>query len=247
MMNQGMRLMKRLTSLATLAASVLLMTGCVTLIEPRPNDPNYAPPVPAEKMRPPTQKTGSIYQSGYGLTLFETIRARHVGDILTVRLIEKTSAEKKATTSGKKDSSVDLANPTLLGSLTKFNTPKFFPLAATKDNTLEFKVDGTRSFSGEGESKQNNKLEGKITVHVIDVLPNNNLVIRGEKWLTLNRGKEYIRLTGIVRTTDIDADNSVASDRIADARISYSGTGQVADNNQAGLLTRLFAHRFFPF
>ena len=95
-------------------------------------------------------------------------------------------------------------------------------------------------------AEQQNSLRGEITVSVHAVQPNGILEIRGEKWLTLNQGDEYIRLSGLVRADDIQNDNSVSSQRIADARISYAGRGALSDANAAGWLTRLFNHPLFP-
>jgi flagellar L-ring protein FlgH len=84
-------------------------------------------------------------------------------------------------------------------------------------------------------------------VTVADVLPNGNLVVRGEKWLTLNQGDEYIQISGIVRPIDIRTDNTVLSGLVADARITYSGKGMVADSNKMGWLSRFFASAIWPF
>ena len=115
----------------------------------------------------------------------------------------------------------------------------------TKDK-LSGSIDANRDFDGSATSQQQNSLRGEITVSVHAVQPNGILEIRGEKWLTLNQGDEYIRLSGLVRADDIQNDNSVSSQRIADARISYAGRGALSDANAAGWLTRLFNHPLFP-
>ena len=81
---------------------------------------------------------------------------------------------------------------------------------------------------------------------VVNVLPNNNLIIRGEKWLTLNAGDEYIRLTGIIRPEDISPGNQIESSKIANARIQYSGTGSFSEAQQQGWLTRFFNSSWWP-
>lgn len=219
-----------------LPLTLLLLGGCSALKIERPNDAAFAP-IPPEKMRAPRARNGAIYQNGYAMNLFETMRARRVGDILTIVLVEKTDASKKATTTGIKENTVDVTNPTWFGK----------PLALANGRNLSFNLESSRNFNGEGESKQNNKLDGSVTVTVADVQPNGNLVVRGEKWITLNQGREYIRLSGVVRPADITPDNTVRSDRVANARISYSGTGQVADTNSNGWLARFFWSSFFPF
>lgn len=205
----------------------LLLTGCAVLNPPQPNDPAFAP-VPPERMRPPATKNGAIYQDGYGLNLFETNRAVHVGDILTVQLVERTNAQKQSINNQRKQNQQTLENPTLLG--------RAIELGAGYN--LGFTVDNDGQFNALANTQQNNKLEGYIAVTVTEVLPNGNLRIRGEKWLTLNTGKEFIRLTGLVRPFDINEDNIVRSDRVADARIDYSGTGQVHNTNVMGWLSK---------
>ena len=92
-----------------------------------------------------------------------------------------------------------------------------------------------------------NSLNGNITVTVHQVLPNGVLIVRGEKWLTLNQGDEYIQVSGMVRPQDIGPDNTVESTKLADARISYSGTGAVHDTNVMGWLSRFFVSALMPF
>jgi flagellar L-ring protein precursor FlgH len=95
-------------------------------------------------------------------------------------------------------------------------------------------------FTGDGAADQQNQLSGDITVTVADVLPNGVLAVRGEKRVRLNRGDEFIRFSGLVRPADITLDNNVLSTRVADARISYAGTGQVAAPSRQGWLQRFF-------
>jgi flagellar L-ring protein precursor FlgH len=125
--------------------------------------------------------------------------------------------------------------------------PGVLPLAAVANNTLETDLSASNDYSGKADSKQSNSLNGSITVTVADVLPNGNLVIRGEKRLNLNQGNEYIKISGMVRPVDIATDNSVLSTKIADATIVYSGDGANADSNKVGWLGRFFMSAAFPF
>ena len=102
-------------------------------------------------------------------------------------------------------------------------------------------------FESEAESLQSNSLSGNITVTVTEVLPNGLLVLRGEKWLRLNQGDEYIRLTGLAREEDVSSDNSIVSTKLADARISYSGTGALASSNRQGWASRFSTACCGPF
>ena len=149
--------------------------------------------------------------------------------------VEKAS--KSASTGTSRTAAVDTGNPVVLGrTITQDGLP-----------VLSSSVDANQSFEGAGSSSQSNQLLGDITVTVADVLANGNLVVRGEKWLTLNQGEEYIQVSGIVRPSDIRPDNSVESLRLADARIAYSGQGHVANSNRPGWLSRFFTSVIWPF
>jgi flagellar L-ring protein precursor FlgH len=183
---------------------------------------------------PPTD--GSIYHADQGMELFNDARAHRVGDILTISLVESTQASKKASTSTSKKDSTNIAAPTLLGQSLTLNGK-----AAT------ITTNGNRSFDGAGDSTQSNQLNGSITVTVAQRLSNGNLLVRGEKMLTINQGQELIRISGIVRPQDILQDNSVPSTRVADAQIGYTGKGSLADANTQGWLSRFFNSKWMPY
>ncbi|MFN2309378.1 MAG: flagellar basal body L-ring protein FlgH [Gammaproteobacteria bacterium] len=223
---------------------MFLLSGCASVrpgpsVDYRAAQPSVAPP--------PAANNGAIYQSGYGMALFEDVKARRVGDTITIVLQERTQASKDAKTETSKDNEVNIANPTVLGSTPAFNAPGLLPLASNRGNSLETGLSSSQEFKGEGSSSQGNSLTGNITVTVAEVLPNGNLVVRGEKWLTLNQGDEYIQISGIVRPVDVRGDNTVLSGQVADARITYSGKGMVADSNKMGWLSRFFASAIWPF
>lgn len=219
------------------------MVGCAAKPVQDPAFATVSPPLPL----PQVPEDGAIYLAEQELVLFEDVRARRVGDLLTVRLVERTDASKKAETSTTKESSTDIRNPTLFGSTPEFDLPSWFPLASTRDNTLEFNLESDKEFEGSGESSQSNSLTGDISVTVVRVLPNGNLVIQGEKLLTLNQGNEHVRFSGIVRQADITSENTVLSTEVADARMVYAGNGALADANSMGWLSRFFQSPYFPF
>jgi flagellar L-ring protein precursor FlgH len=102
-------------------------------------------------------------------------------------------------------------------------------------------MSGKQSFKGAGQATQSNSLTGEISVTVAQVYPNGTMLVRGQKLLTLNRGDEYIRLSGLVRPDDVGSDNRVPSTRVADARIAYSGRGELARGSRQGWLQRFFS------
>lgn len=220
--------------------------GLLVACKPQPDDPSYAPRRPMQPLQT-AQGDGGIYQEGFAVSLFEDYKARRVGDILTVILNEETDGEKEATTEIIKDNTTTINNPTLFGTTPQFNVPGIVPLVTNRDRNLNFNLSGNRDFNGEAESIQNNRLTGTISVVVSEVLPNGNLVIRGEKWITINTGEEFIRISGIVRPADIGSDNTISSLRVANARIAYSGTGEVADSNVMGWLSKFFLSPYFLF
>ncbi len=163
------------------------------------------------------------------MNLYGDGRAYRVGDIITVNLQESTQSSKSSSTSIDKGSNTNINAGVVLGR--DLNMGRW-PI--TTD------LSGNSSFSGDGSSDMSNSLSGEITATIHEVRPNGTLLVRGEKWLTLNQGDEYIRVSGIVRAQDIDASNTIASNRLADARITYSGTGAVQNSNTIGWLAKFF-------
>ncbi|MEQ5833491.1 flagellar basal body L-ring protein FlgH [Marinobacter mangrovi] len=220
----------RLTPLLIVILAAL--QGCQAVSRPRavPDDPDYAP-VMAQSMMQRDPSSGAIYQTTRNFNFYGDRVALNVGDVLMVNLEEQTQASKSADNEIKKENQVDFNDGSILG-LDKLNlatNPQF-----------------NRDFKGQANADQSNSLAGSITVTVTDVYPNGVLRIRGEKWISLTNGDEYIRLTGLVRPQDISTDNTVSSNRIADARIAYGGTGDFDDATRQGWLSRFFNSEWFP-
>ncbi|WJG11262.1 flagellar basal body L-ring protein FlgH [Aliiglaciecola sp. LCG003] len=222
----------------TMSWVVLLLTGCAstTPYSPLPNDPFYAPVIP-ELPRQKIAETGSIFQPDMANSIYSDVKARRVGDIITVTLQENTSATKSAGTTTSKDSSVNVDPVLGLGG----------EALNLGGKSIQLGLGAQNDFSGDAQANQSNNLSGNISVTVIQVLANQNLVVRGEKWLTLNNGDEYLRLTGIVRPADISPTNEIVSTKIANARIQYSGTGSFANAQEKGWLTKFFSSQWWPF
>lgn len=221
------------------AGSVLVaISGCGSMgvsklaLSERPGDPDFAP-VPSDSLIPPPSSGGSLFAGAYGISLYGDKKARRVGDIITVILSEETQGSKSSQSSTSKTSEATIAAPTLAG---------IGPL-----EQIGATLQGDRSFSGSGDADQSNSLSGNITVTVSEVLPNGVLRVRGEKWITLNTGSEFIRIQGMLRPDDINLDNTVSSQKLADARIAYSGSGAVASASKQGWLSAFFNSRVFPF
>ncbi len=175
---------------------------------------------------------GAVFSNAGYTPLTSGARAGQVGDILTVMLVERTTATKSNSASTGRDGAVGITPPAT-GIL---NALKSTDLSAS----------GNQSFKGKGEAAQSNALSGEIAVTVVSVRPNGVLEVKGEKFLKLNRGDERIELTGLVRIADISADNRVFSTRVANARIAYTGKGEIARGSKQGWLQAFFS-KISPF
>jgi flagellar L-ring protein FlgH len=210
------------------------VSGCGLI----PHKPPKPDPVVARVLPPPVPRTdGAIYQQGQQIELFADLKARRVGDVLTIRLTETTSASKSAVTKTAKTTTVNNTGPTVFGrTITTSGVPIFTTSLA-----------GADAFDGEGSSTQANSLAGSLTVTVMEVQSNGNLVVQGDKTLKLNQGDEFVHVSGVVRRADIATDNTVTSDKVADAHISYSGKGVINSSNSMGWLARFFNSVFAPY
>ncbi len=215
--------------------SCLALLGCAGSLPDiantaEPGEPLYAPP--AINYAVEVETRGSLFTGRSSIALYKDRRAYRVGDILTVSLDEKTKSSKSASSAFAKGTGISMSAPI-------FGSKTFSDLSAS--------LNSDSSFDGNSSADQGNSLSGSITVTVHEVLPNGVLRVVGEKWLKLNQGDEYIRLTGMIRADDIDANNTVSSMRIADARITYAGKGTLANANEPGWITKFLNSPWMPF
>ncbi len=224
-----------LARIALPCAVAALLGGCVIAGDVRPS-PAMAPIQPI--MPPQAAPTaGAIYAAGPTLQLYSDRRARDVGDLLTITLLENTTATTSANTATNKESNLSIGTPSIFGA----------PVTLGGKDVLSATASGKRDFTGKGNSAQSNRLQGSVTVTVVQRLPNGNLVVQGQKNLRLNQGDELVQVQGIVRPGDIAPDNSIPSSRVAEARIVYGGRGPVAQSNAMGWLSRFFNSGLTPF
>ena len=199
-------------------------------------EPDFSPAKPEVVITNETD-TGSIYKVSTNRFFFEDIRARRVGDVINVILDEQTDASKTASTSANKGTTIGLPSPSLFGGAVTIGGREI----------LANDISASSDFSGSGDSSQSNQLSGSIAVVVEEVLSNGNMRIRGQKQLTLNQGSEIVRVAGLIRPVDITPQNTVQSNKIADANITYGGSGLLADANKAGWITRFLTGSIWPF
>ena len=216
-----------LKPLQKLSASFILalsLSACATYVENRTSEnfvPRYDEIMPVQAA---PRANGSIYKASAKTGLFTTDqRARSVGDILTVVFSEGYAAQKAQSTSANKNNALAVtAMPFDQGSL-----------------AAKLGAGATSAFSGDGAATQSNSFTGLLSVSVIRVFDNGNMEVAGQKRLTLNNGNEYVRARGIVRPEDISAGNIVSSAKLADAEITYTGAGDVADTGRMGWASKL--------
>lgn len=254
--NGGRRVTHRSGRVAV-CASLLALAGCASVVGDVRTFASVGPPLAPAAAMPDagaryaaaaphhpaaSDGGGSIFATagsgrGNGLRLFSDNKAREVGDLLTIVLIENTRATTAAKTAVTKDAGVGMSAPNLFG---QGVTYKGKPV-------LEAEIEGSRKFGGAGDSAQSNQLDGDITVTVVEALGNGNLLVRGQKQMRLNQGDELVQVQGIVRTADIGPDNRITSDRVGNAQIVYGGRGTLARSNAMGWLGRFFNSAAFPY
>lgn len=221
--------MRNFISIAGLCAVLAGASACQSA-PPKPTKPDDGLAWTLEQ--PPPASNGAIYQAGREVVLAENPIAHHVGDIVTIVLNEATAAQKNATTTTSKSNTLAMPGTQLLGKNVSW---------------LANNLSNSSKFDGEGASAQSNSLTGYLTATVLKVLPNGNLFIAGEKQIGLNQGKEFIRVTGVIRPIDLAADDSIPSFRVASAKITYNGKGAIADANTQSWLSRFFNSPWMPF
>ena len=240
--------------LAALAAAVcaIFMTGCAERINQPSSVANQEaalrlPPVETYP-EPAVRSEGSLFSESARMDLFSDMKARRVGDIITINIVENSRASKNATTSTGRSNSVTAATRALVG----YENPANIPAVGSVFDSIGFNnaigIDGSynSSFSGSGATARTESMTARMSARVIQVLPDGNLVIRGSQEILVNNEKQYITVQGVVRPADIGADNTVLSTYMADSRIDYSGQGDLSRKQREGWLSR-FLDVVWPF
>lgn len=221
-------LVKRLSPIALLS---LLLAGCVTTTPPTAvHQPMTARPAVVNA----GPSNGAIYNVANARPLFEDRRARFIGDTITINIVEKTQASKISENKTSRSQTVDASVPSIVG----------LPFKGAQGTALS--ASDTNNFDGKGQNTSSNDFTGTITVTVIEVYPNGNLLVSGEKMLGLKEGEEFIRFSGVVNPINITSANTVQSTQVADARIEFKANGFIDSAQVMGWLGRFFLS-FMPF
>lgn len=225
--------MDRIASCLIAVVGIVCLAGCAE--SPVITMPTTARPYPA---LPVMGNNGSIFQPHSAVMLFEEPVARHVGDVLTVEISESMVASGKDNTSASRSAAFSSEGSA------EDAVPGFI---RTLLNSSTLSASSSQSLTGKGGYESNKKVTATLAATVIDVLPNGNLLIGGDKWVSLNNQQSILRLTGVINRKDIKVGNVVQSQKIADARLELVGKGVIADANTMGWLQRMFLSVLSPY
>jgi flagellar L-ring protein precursor FlgH len=210
-------------SLITIAAALATLAACASTPPTIVAGPTSARPLPPA-YPPVAQNNGAIYQTSNFRPAFEDRRARHVGDVISVVITENTAANKTGASSGNKTGSVNFGVPGVLQSRLGTN------IATSADN----------KYADADNQSASNTFRGTIGATVVEVLPNGNLIVAGEKQIAMNKGTEFIRISGMVNPDTISSANSVPSTAIADARVEYRTNTHLDRTELQSMASRFF-------
>lgn len=205
------------------------LSGCAATPSSIVSGPKSARPLTSEQLQA-VPNNGAIYQASAFRPVFEDRRARHIGDVLTLVITERTSANKSGTASGNKTGNVSAAIPK--------------KLQGTFGNPLTV---GSESSYTDGDAQTaSNAFTGTMGITVVEVLSNGNLIVAGEKQVGMNKGTEYIRFSGMINPDSIATGNTVSSTAVADARVEYR-TANTIDRAELSSMASRFFQSLLPF
>lgn len=220
-----------------------VLWGCAAANQqpPATTEPLVYAPTAAHPAVDPVAADGSLWSDESPMAdLFATRKARRIGDILTVNIVESAQASNRADTQTERQSD-------LTGKIDNFfNLEKWYPSNYSPSNFpyinpfTGVKAEMDNTFEGSGATRRSGNIMATITVRVVEVVPNGNLRIAGSREMTINNERQFITLTGLVRPEDISWNNTVLSTYVSDARIAYNGAGIVSDRQRPGWAMRIF-------
>ncbi|MDR1606856.1 MAG: flagellar basal body L-ring protein FlgH [Deltaproteobacteria bacterium] len=238
--------MKAVSLTLALFALLAALSGCSKSLQQPSSLSNQTAALnnpPVEVYAPPAIKTeGSLFNEDSRPDFFSDLKAQRVGDIITINIVETSKASKQANTATSRSNRVNSTVNSLFG----LEQPGVLPTPGGINLMNGLDVSSSNAFSGSGSTSRNENITAKISARIIQVLPNRNLVIRGSQEILVNNEKQYITVQGVIRPADVATDNSVLSTYLADARIEYTGQGDITNRQREGWLTRLVGN-IWPF
>jgi flagellar L-ring protein precursor FlgH len=240
-----MKIVRYLPGYLGLIVASLMAMSCIHTKPEFSKDmpPNFVSKQPSRE----TPNPGSLWRDSAGL--FEDRKARGLNDLITINIVESSSASKKADTTTGRDSSMTASIDSFLGNSLEYRLENILGLAnAGISGALAPKIGAStkNAFTGTGNTTRAGSLIATITARVIDVLPNGNFLIESRKDITVNQEKQLLLLRGVIRQEDIAADNTVLSSQVANAEMIYTGDGVVNDKQGQGWLVRVLDY-VWPF
>ena len=226
-----------------------ILAGCATAQKSAPPvapvSQNMAPVGSLAMYTTSVVAEGSLWSDARGVSLFTDSRARRIGDIVKVSIVEDPEAKLNANTDTSRESGVGVSNLEVAGAM-KWLAAKnpYMPQDPATENLITAKL-GT-FHKGKGTSDRDGHVKAYVPAVVTNVFPNGNLFIQGRREITVNNETQYVSVSGIVRVEDISQYNEIASSSIASAKIIYSGKGPIADKQRVGWGTRVLDY-VWPF
>ena len=231
------------------AALMACATGPQTQAPLTSVNPSIRQSEPAVSLPVRKATSASLYNDASSRNFFQDLRAYQVGDLVTVNIVETSSASKNASTQTGRESSIDAGIDNILGwegKLKYLTSLGNGNVGNAYDTGSLFKGALTNSSSGSGTTSRTESMTAYITVRVMEVMPNGNLFIQGTRDVRVNNETQHIILSGTIRPSDISPDNTIISSYIGDARIEYTGSGALSDKQRPGWMTR-FVDFVWPF
>ena len=210
-----------------LGIMVLICTGCLTTQGTGENSSSSSKPLSSTLSNPAPGSEGSLWAPRMPMNLYRDFKARNVGEIVTINVVESATASKNATTKTSRGSSLAAGWSGVLS--------KMVGDWVGSDQKVNFEND----FDGKGETTRSSQLNTYITAQVIQVFPNGNMVIQGSRQVQVNNENQFINVQGVIRPEDISAGNIILSTYIAEAKIELSGQGVVSDKQKPGWMARI--------
>ncbi len=219
-------LISRIVNTFILIVCAGLLHACAVTPSTIVQTPTTAKPAPQTKA---ALGSGAIYSASNHRPLFEDRRPRLVGDILTINIIENTSAKKASSSAASKSGSVSASAAVPLG----------LPIDLNKE-AISLSADSAIDYDDSADADASNNFNGQIGVTVVEVLENGNLAVSGEKQIGLDKGTEFVRFSGVINPDDVQLGNIVSSTKVADARIEYRSNSKLDASQVVSILTRFF-------
>ncbi len=212
-----------------LLASAVLLAGCNPATRNWSGNADYEPE-PWQAPELVNANGGFVYTGG---SPYAPRKARHVGDLVTIRIVHDASADSQANTDLQRGSKLEGSVSALFGLETQIGN------LGEGGPTLAANAETTNNFTGKGTTNRKGSVSGTLTARVMEVLPGGQLVLAGRQAVMVNNEMEFLGLRGVVDPRSIDTDNTVPSTAMADVRIEYTGQGVVAGKQRPGWFTRI--------